>query len=172
VLARLSSIPGVTRARVDVTGHTFVIEPAKSADRTHIVEETLAALGPGSRHLEEPWCWLEGEGLDDGDLWFDARSIRTLSFIEARMLASAWGRTVAAQSELGPEAVDRLVIALRSELVREFERVHAEDGARARDWYATSFAEACRRAVRLVDQESALPQAGIVLETLLAAAGK
>jgi len=129
VLARLSSITGALSARVDVTGRTFEIDLAGSDDCEPVVAEVEDLLGPGSRRLREPWCSAETERFDgDGDLWLDSASIRRLSLIEARMLSSNWGTSVARAAGLDRECADHLMMVMRRELVDEFDRVHEAGG--------------------------------------------
>jgi hypothetical protein len=147
VLAQLSTIPGVKSASVDVTGRHFTLTMRGKADPSRISGEVLKVLGTDAKQLEDPRLSQMTSG-DDEELWLDSRNIRKLSLLEARMLSNTWGIAAAAAAELDPETAVCLCESLRSEFVREFDRVRNLGGTSDRNWYVRAFPEVFDRAIR------------------------
>lgn len=118
MLARLEDLPGVERAETDFAGDFLRLTLAEDAalatavGRTPltIVVELLASLG---YRAEEVFPRAVGSGV-----WYDARSVGELSFVEAGVIAD---RVLAALAERHPLAGD-VARALRAAVV---EALHA-----------------------------------------------
>ena len=159
-------------ARVDVTGQTFVLQPASSSEPDLLSEETLRILGPESVRLEGEFAALETADSGQAALWLDSLSILQLSLLEARMLSGLWGSVAGRQAGLGFTASHRLVTALRFELAVEFERIHTAGGTSDRLWYKRRFPAAFRRAVDRLGPELESARAAVVLTSLQESAGE
>jgi hypothetical protein len=157
VLARLSTLAGVTAVHVDVTGQAFVITASATADRDVLAADAARILGPESYRLEKDWAAWETPGsLNDGT-WISSASIRQLSLLEARILSTRWGAAAAKRASLGRIAADHLTLSLRSELVAEFERIHAGGGVTDRNWFKRVFPSAFQRALDRLGTELDAP---------------
>jgi hypothetical protein len=147
VLAQLDAIPGVASASVDVTGRHFILTMQSKADPSRIRGEILKVLGTDAKQLEDPRFAEITPGGGEEELWLDSRNIRKLSLLEARMLSNRWGVAAAAAAGLDPDTAVYLCECLRSEFVREFDRVRNQGGTSDRNWYVQSFPEVFDRAI-------------------------
>jgi len=152
VLARLDALEGVEQARVEVTGRHFVVRIAPDADLAELSSRALSILGPDSRLLAPPWSDSEVAAHGRGELWLASDMARTLSLIEARMLASSLGAAAARAARLGAQAAYELHEILHQELVAAFEQVHDRGGTTDKSWWVRGFAAAFERVTsRLTD---------------------
>jgi hypothetical protein len=148
VLAQLDAIPGVESASVDVTGRHFILTMRGKADPSRIRGKILKVLGTDAKQLEDPRFSEITSGGGEEELWLDSRNIRKLSLLEARMLSDTWGIAAAAAAELDPDTAVYLCECLRSEFVREFDRIRIQGGTSDRNWYVQAFPDVFDRAIR------------------------
>ncbi|HYK88369.1 MAG TPA: hypothetical protein VE398_06345 [Acidobacteriota bacterium] len=167
----MNRIPGVISAQVDVTGRHFVIIPGAEAIEESAIDQAIRILGPNSRDLKDPEFENPNEEYDLEEIWLTADNIRSLSLLEARILANNWGRSAAADADLPDDLALRLASRLRLELTKEFDRIHAQGGTMDRNWYRRAFPAAFERAVHGLSGLSG-SQAGCVRDSLLRSLNK
>jgi len=155
------AIEGVLAAQTEPTGRTFALflESAASADL--VAAEALRLLGSGTCRLDDAAAALENVSEPGVPEWLDARAVRLLSRLEARILALRWGSRAGEAAGLAQSEADRLVMLLRRDLCAEFDRVHDEGGARERGWHRAAFAAAFARTVEAFARETDAARAAL-----------
>ncbi len=162
MLAQLDNITGVAGAQVDVTGRRFVLATTRKCNPEYVVGRALEILGPGCSLQQEMASSDEGE---EG-IWLDSGNIRSLSLLEARILAFRWGAAASKAAGLPDDLSGRLPQLLESELATEFNRVHTSGGAADPGWHRRAFPAAFDRVIAAMRQ--IVPaQANAVLKSLL-----
>lgn len=131
MLARLDALPGVVGSRVDCSGRTFLVQVESDVEA-----RILDILGDGAEREEVT-------GLDREELWFSHADLPKLSYMEARILA----RTTASRANLPPPQERILERAIRRELFRIFDDIHAQGGSTDPLWYVSPFDQAYSRAL-------------------------
>jgi hypothetical protein len=167
VLARLNSIPGVIEARVEASGQVFQLDCAPTADPVGIPSAALAVLGKAAAIPAGEDSEPEPGDLGDIEIWFNSRTVISLSLIEARILARLWGGAAAAYAGLDPDSANRFLAILFRELAREFKAMHAEGGTSQAGWYLSRFPEAFDRTLRGLDDAADSIQSRALRESLL-----
>jgi len=152
VLAQLDAIPGVESARVDVTGRHFILTIQSEKSPSRITSRILKILGRDTQQLQDPRFAEINPSRGESELWLDSRNIRKLSLLEARMLSNRWGVAAAAAAALDPDTAVYLCECLRSEFVREFDRVRKQGGTSDRGWYVQSFPGVFDRAILRLEE--------------------
>jgi hypothetical protein len=135
VLARLDAIPGVATTRVEATGTWFLVELAATALRHQVVEQALAALGPGAELLPPEAAGAQWEAREHGDPWYSSRDVLGLSYLEGRVIAARASAAVGREAGLPAAATRALFDAVRAEVFATLERVHAEGGRSSSAWF-------------------------------------
>ncbi len=130
MLARLQALPGIADVRVDSTGSLFLVEASREA-----AEAAGRLLGADARVVAEPAAEQALSRRNRGEAWFGADDIRTLSYLEGRMLgfrfAAAVTRSLRLERPVGDAAHDVITAAILDEL----DRAHDCGGHPTSEWF-------------------------------------
>ncbi|HET8725590.1 MAG TPA: hypothetical protein VFM53_15435 [Anaeromyxobacteraceae bacterium] len=145
MLARLDAVPGLAPARVDASGRFFWVAPA-GGDASAAADRAREVLGATARTLSPSEAEAQLAAHVRGDPWLGAAEVMALSYVEGRLLSVRIAG--AAARELGAAAPAREAVAeaIRVELFRALERVHAEGGRRSSSWIDAEWPEIARAA--------------------------
>lgn len=169
MLARLDGIPGVRESRVEASGRFFLLALAEWAEEERVAADAVRALRGRAAPLPAAEAAAQVAARPRGDPWLSAAEAISLSFLEARVVATATAARAGARAGLPPEARDRLAETLRAVLFEAIERVHAEGGRDSTGWFYEEWpalaAAVAERARAFLDG----PTAAIVAEALRAA---
>ena len=170
MLARLDAIPGVSEARVDSSGRHFWLPVDETVDPAAVIALALAVLGKGSRALAPARAEAQLSAQRRGDPWLGASEVRTLSFVEARLLSVRIAGDLQRLSGIGPDDREEVTEAIRAELFIAMQRVHAEGGRGSSGWIYEEWpaiaAAAVRRCAETVPEELRLRLAGLLPDLL------
>ena len=133
MLARLDAVPGLGPARVDASGRFFWVAPA-GGDPSAAVERAREVLGASARALPPDEAQAQIASHGRGDPWLGAGEVMALSFVEGRLLSVRISGAAARELEVGATSREAIAEAVRTELFRALERVHAEGGRRSSSW--------------------------------------
>jgi len=147
VLARLGVLPGVRECRVDASGRFFLLSIGEGAEEERIVEGAVAALRGRAVRLPGDEAAAQLAARPRGDPWLSAAELLGLSYLEARIVATATAARVAARAGVPREARDRLAEVLRRVLFAAVERVHAEGGRDSPGWFYAEWPDLAAAAV-------------------------
>ncbi len=134
VLARLDSLPGIASARVDSSGRFFWIVPSAGADPAEVTALAGGVLGKGARLLDARQAEAQLAMRAAGDPWHGASEVRTLSFVESRLLSVRIAAEAARRAGAGPDEREVLAEGIRAALFAAMGRVHAEGGRSSSGW--------------------------------------
>jgi hypothetical protein len=125
VLARLQQVPGVRSSVSDVSGQVFLIDLEPDTAPADVQSAAAAALGREARRLTRAELQSQIGPPTRGELWIGPDDLRTLSYIEGRMVAVRVASIVGAQLALDGPGTERLAEAVREEMFAHVERIHA-----------------------------------------------
>ena len=160
VLARLDAIPGLAPARSDSSGRFFWVAPGGGEDPASVAARAREVLGAGARLLSPDEAESQLASRPQGDPWLSAAEVMTLSFVEGRLLAFRVSGVAAREIGAGAEGREAIAEAIRVELFRVLQQVHAEGGRASSGWIDSAWpAIAAAAAVRCAPVLSADQQA-------------
>jgi hypothetical protein len=139
VLARLARIPGLLDARVECSGRYFAVELEPSAPEA--LQAARAALGKSARVLPAAEAATQLAWRARGEPWFDLASIRGLSYVEGRVLASRVATRIREEADLAAEEAEAVGEPVRLALFAALDRVHDEGGRSSSGWLAEAWPE-------------------------------
>ena len=157
MLARLTQIPGVSRAEVERAGRTFRL--------TLVDGVTFASLRASLSEILGDCL----EVFEAGDAaWYAVESITELSLLEAELLSARWGDLAATAAGLDESLRATLRLLLREQLAREFLRVH-DAGSAVTGWYREAFPRVFEGVFSVMGASLTEAQRNVIREALLIA---
>lgn len=166
VLARLERIDGLAEVRVDCGGRYFLVRAAEPGALDRALPAVREVLGAAAAPVEGPARARHLAHSARGELWFDASTVRGLSYVEGRMLAARLCDAVGPRLPGAPGAREALFDAARTELFAALDHAHDTGGRSGPGWFWKEWpAIAARIAARLGGAlapevlEGALPRA-------------
>lgn len=166
MLAQLNSLDGVAESGVEASGQYFTVHLSPGADPSAVASAAASVLGDNIQlppELQSVYWKACGE---NGEIWFNAETLISLSLIEARILTREWGAAAAAHAGLEPGVAERFLAVLYRELAGEFKVMHARGGATDADWYLSRFAEAFEWTLRNMEAHTSVERLASLRESL------
>lgn len=126
MLARLQAIPDVRSAVTDVSGRMFLVELASGVSASDVEAAIATALGGSdARRLTDAELARQLGPPERCEPWFGLDDLRTLSYIECRLVAARVSSAVGRQLRLDADQTERVADAVREEMFVHVERIHA-----------------------------------------------
>lgn len=125
MLARLQQVHGVRSSVSDVSGQVFLVELEPGVAPSDVQSAAAAALGRDARRLADGELESQVGPPARRELWVGPDDLRTLSYLEGRIVAARVASIVGPQLALDAPGTERLAEAVREEMFAHVERIHA-----------------------------------------------